>query len=162
MVKNDPHYSRAFLKRSGFSLIEVIVALAMLALIAVPAVGLATMAVSRSKEQLSTSFASELKTRLDNALRASSQVDVFDESYIGGDSSSIFWASRDLAYIESDGNTTAISNDKYYKVVLRKPKKDYQYDNEQNYRIIVYEVTWPENTADKSRNQLYFTTVFRK
>lgn len=158
----DPDCPRPCLRKTGFSLIEVIVALAMLALIAVPAVGLATMAVSRSKEQLSASFASELKTRLDNALRASGDVDVFDPDYISDSSNPVFWASRDLEFIEPDGYTTVAGNDQYYKMVLKKPKDDYLYDANQSYRIIVYEVTWPENTDDKSRSQLYFTSVFRK
>ncbi len=146
--------------RSAFSLIEVVVALAMLALIAVPAVGLATMAVSQSKDQLTTGFASELKGRLDNALRASDFVDVFDKNYISADSSAVFWASRDLVFIEPEGAITTDSNDKYYKVILKKPK-DYSYRGEDRYRIVVYEVTWPENISEPSRNQLFFTSVFR-
>lgn len=144
----------------AFSLLEVVVALAMLALIAIPAVGLATMAVSRSREQMTVSNASELKNRIDNALRAYDSGAVFTSSFIPSGSTLEFLASESLEYIELGGNTST-ENDAYYKVTVREPV-DYSYDTEDAYRIVLYEVVWPDNDPNSDRKQLFFTTVFRK
>lgn len=145
----------------GFSLLEVVVALAMLALIAIPAVGLATMAVSGSKDQMTAGQASELKGRIDTALRAHSSIDVMSAAYDVSGAGQVFWGGQDLMYIEANDSVTADKNDKYYKVVLREPD-DYTYLDSNAYRLFVYEVTWPENTQESKRNQLFFPTVFRK
>ncbi len=148
-------------RQDGFSLLEVVVALAMLALIAIPAVGLATMAVSGSKDQMTAGKASELKGRIDTALRPDSSIDVMADSYDVSGTGQVFWGSRDLMYIEADGSETKNKNDRYYKVVLREPN-GYSYSDGNAFRLFVYEVTWPENTQETKRNQLFFPAVFRK
>lgn len=147
-------------RRRAFSLLEVVVALAMLALIAIPAVGLATMAVSGSKDQMTAGQASELKGRIDTALRAHASIDVMADTYDVSGAGQVFWGSRDLMYIEAQDSETE-ANDKYYKVVLREPG-GYSYSDGDACRVFVYEVTWPENTQETKRNQLFFPAVFRK
>lgn len=154
--------------RSGFTLLEVIVAMAMLALIAVPAIGLATMAVSRSKEQLIAGDASDLKTKIDMALRAyerSSGNSVFSSGFVPAGSALTFFASQDLQYIEFENGSVdqvfADNNDEYYKVLVKEPE-GYSYTSTDGYRIVLYEVTWPNNSTENIRGQLFFTSVFRK
>ncbi len=146
--------------QSGFSLIEVIVALAMLALIAVPAVGLATMAVSRGKQQLVSNRASEIKVKVDTALRAYQPADLFNTDFLPNDSEWTFWVSDDLKYIEREGSLSN-ANNSYYRVVLKEPSH-YDYKAADGFRLFVYEITWPYNTGEKDRNQLFFTSVFRR
>ncbi len=146
----------------AFTLLEVVVALAMLALIAVPAVGLATMAVRSSKEQLATGAASELKNRVDTALRALSGEGVFATELIPTDGDLTFVASQDLRFIEIETSGIDTENDQYYRVFVREPK-GYTYSSDDSYRVIVYEVIWPyKPDARGKRNQLFFTSVFRK
>lgn len=147
--------------RSAFTLLEVIVALAMLALIAVPAVGLATMAVSRGKQQLASNRASDIKVKVDTALRAYQATDLFDATFLPNDTEWTFWVSEDLKYIEKADTTLSDDNDKYYQVVLMEPE-GYNYSAGTGFRLIVYEITWPYNTNVTTRNQLFFTSVFRK
>lgn len=161
MDQEIPDSPRERTRHHGFSLLEVVVALAMLALIAIPAVGLATMAVSESKDQMTAGQASELKGRIDTALRPDSSIDVMAESYDVSGAGKVFWGSQDLLYIEAAGSLTADKNDQYYKVVLRQPE-GYSYSDENAFRVFVYEVTWPENTLESKRNQLFFPAVFRK
>lgn len=146
---------------AGFSLLEVIIALAMLALIAVPAIGLATMAVGRSKEQMKTGAASELKARVDIALRAFGAGAVFTEEFIPSESDLAFLASEDLRFIEREGTTLDEDNDEFYRIVVKEPE-GYTFDESDNHRVIVYEVRWPNNASEPASNQLFFTTVFRK
>ncbi len=150
----------------AFTLLEVVVALAMLALIAVPAVGLATMAVRSSKEQLATGAASELKNRVDTALRALSGEGVFAKGLIPTDGDLTFVASQDLRFIEMETSGIDTENDQYYRVFVREPK-GYSYSpddsSDDSYRVIVYEVIWPYKADLRgTRNQLFFTSVFRK
>lgn len=143
--------------RSAFSLLEVVVALAMLAVIAIPAIGLATMAVGRSKAQLVTSNASELKTRIDMALRA------YGIDSLPNDDSLSFLASEDLLYIEestAEGGADT-KNDQYYLVNVRNPE-GYEYNANDSFRLVVYEVIWPNNDVAAKRKKLFFTSVFRK
>lgn len=145
-------------RRQGFSLIEVIVALAMLALIAIPAVGLATMVVGQSKEQMNVGLASEIRNRVDMALRAEGSSAVFDVDLLPA----TVWGSQNLQYIELEGeDPLSDPNDQYYRVVLGEPE-GYDYIASDNYRIILFELTWPHNVGDQELNQVFFTTVFRK
>lgn len=146
----------------AFSLLEVIIALAMLALIAVPAIGLATMAVSRSKEQLKTGAASQLKNRLDIALRAYGTGAVFTDAFIPSDSDLAFLASEDLEFLELASGTISDDNDRFYRIVVKEPNGYVYSEANDSYRLIVYEVSWPNNTVEPASNQLFFTTVFRK
>nr|WP_221774609.1 prepilin-type N-terminal cleavage/methylation domain-containing protein [Pelagicoccus albus] len=150
--------------KEAFSLIEVIVALAMLALIAIPAVGLATMAVGQSKAQLTVGKASALKTKIDVALRALDTIGSFDiltaESNLTGVLLEMM-ASEDLRYIESSGGGYDAENDQYYRILVKEPE-NYDYDSTLPYRLVVYEVSWPNNSEDEQRNQMHFSSVFRK
>lgn len=146
--------------KRAFSLIEVVVALAMLALIAVPAIGLATMAARRNQEIMTTGDASELKGRIDAAIRAAGS-DVVLGAFSSTVNKIIFLASKDLNYIEILGGTISKQNDKYYVVNVRQPV-GYSYASKtDSYRIVMYEVLWtPDGTNELS--QLFFTSVFRK
>lgn len=148
-------------KRIGFSLIEVIVALAMLALIAVPAVGLATLAVSRNKELLTTGSATDLKNRVDTALRATEGIDVFATDFVSEANPFVMVASSDLSIIERETETLETGNDEYYRVSVREPE-GYLYLANDSYRVLLYEVVWPYKPAGVDRKQLHFTSVFRK
>ncbi|MBK1876532.1 PulJ/GspJ family protein [Pelagicoccus mobilis] len=148
-------------RSAGFSLLEVVIALAMLALIAVPAVGLATMAVSSSKEQMKTGAASELKARVDVALRGYGSGAVFSTDLIPAEGDLAFVASENLQFIELEGSVLDNDNDAYYRIVIDEPK-GYSFTGTDTYRLVVYRVEWPNNTSDPASNQLFFTTVFRK
>ncbi|MDQ8199338.1 hypothetical protein QEH56_14305 [Pelagicoccus enzymogenes] len=147
--------------RAAFSLLEVVVALAMLALIAIPAVGLATMAASGSKEKMTAGHASELKSRIDTALRSHASIDILDDNYDLSGGGKVFWGSSNLLYIEPEGSLTQGKNDQYFKVRLREADGD-TYSNGDPFRFVVYEVTWPENTQDTRRYQLFFPAVFKQ
>lgn len=151
-------YHRA---KAAFSLLEVVVALAMLALIAIPAVGLATMAVNRSREQMTVGNASELKSRIDTALRAYNTGAVFSSDFVPNDSDLSFLASEDLQYIELESGTLDTENDQYYRVLVKEPE-GYVYNDNDAYRVVLYEVVWPNNDPNVDQNQLFFTSVFRK
>lgn len=154
--------NRRFGLKKAFTLLEVVVALAMLALIAVPAVGLATMAVRSSKEQMATGSASELKNRVDTALRALGGEGVFAKGLIPTDGDLTFVASQDLRFIEIESSDLDTKNDQHYRVFVRDPV-GYSYSADDSYRVIVYEVIWPYKTDLRGkRNQLFFTSVFRK
>lgn len=150
--------------RRAFTLLEVVIALAMLAVIAVPAIGLATMAVSRGKQQLITSNATELKNRIDVALRSyvNGTTDVFTEDF-SSSASFAFVASEDLLYIEQKGGTLHSNNDRYYHVAVTDPV-NHSYDRTKinPYRILTYKVIWPTSATPEEQEQLYFTAVFRK
>lgn len=143
----------------GFSLIEVIVALAMLALIAIPAVGLATMVVGQSKRQMSVGLASEMRNRVDLALRTEGEATVFGEAFLPA----TIWGSSDLEFIELEDGEGSLSagNDKYFRVNLREPDS-YDFASSDTYRIILFELTWPHDGNSKDLKQAYFTSVFRK
>ncbi|MBD5779708.1 hypothetical protein IEN85_09395 [Pelagicoccus sp. NFK12] len=143
-------------------MLEVVVALAMLALIAVPAIGLATMAVGSSKEQMATGAASELKARVDTALRALAGEGVFASGFIPTDGDLSFVGSRDLRFIEIESGALDVDNDRHYRIFVREPE-GYSYNSTDPYRIVVYEVIWPYKSDELGeRNQLFFATVFRK
>ncbi|MDQ8187565.1 type II secretion system protein [Pelagicoccus sp. SDUM812002] len=143
------------ISKKAFTILEVVVALAMLALIAVPAIGLATMVVKSSKAQMASSTASELKARVDIALRALAEDDTLDDDLT-------LVATRDLRFIEIESNTSISTQDQYYQITVREPA-GYSYSTDDSFRLIVYEATWPYKSDDVGgRNQLFFTTVFRK
>lgn len=149
--------------RHGFTILEVVIAMGMLALIAVPAIGLATMAVGRNKANLVAGDASELKTRIDTALRAyaADGETVFTMNFSDAASPVTFLASKDLLYIEADGAVSS-RNDGYYRVTARQPV-GYAYSAAYDaHRIIVYEVVWPNSDASEQKKKLFFTSVFRK
>ncbi|MDQ8204569.1 type II secretion system protein [Pelagicoccus sp. SDUM812003] len=151
---------RAAWKRSAFTLLEVVVTLAMLAVIAIPALGLATMAISRNKDQMTIGNATELKNRIDLALKADRDLTsgVFEESFLQSGPFVIF-ASEDLEYIEH--GTLSEENDQFYRISVSEPA-GYRYADEDAYRVMTYEFVWPWNGENPDRNQLFFTTVFRK
>lgn len=140
----------------GFSLIEVIVALAMLALVAIPAVGLATMAAKQSKNQLKANRASELKSKIEYALKSEVPIDVFSLSDLPVLGLSLN-ASEDLTSI-----TTASNSAKdFYEVRLLTPS-GYTFQESDPYRIVAYEVSWRDTPSAAFENQLFFTSVFVK
>lgn len=148
--------------KRGFTLLEVIIALAMLAVIAVPAIGLATMAVSRSRDLIVTGNATELKNRIDIALRSYSDEtdDVFTESFPKGNGFA-FIASQSLEYIELEDSVTTAVNDGYYRVDVIEAGNAYN-ANTDSYRVLTYTVTWPNNNLEQDQQQLFFVSVFRR
>ncbi len=149
--------------KRAFSLIEVVVALAMLALIAVPAIGLATMVAQRNQKIMTTGSASDLKRRIDAAIRAyeNDASNVFSWPISSAVNSKVFHASEDLRYIVDSSTALPDGVDVFYTVNVRSPI-GYTYDDStDSYRIVMYEVLWLPNGA-KDQAQLYFTSVFRK
>ena len=146
--------------KRGFSLIEVVVALAMLALIAVPAIGLATMVAQRNQKIMTTGSASELKRRIDAAIRADAS-NVFSWPISSTVNSKVFHASEDLRYIVDSSTALPDEVDVFYTVNVRSPIGYTYNDSPDSYRIVMYEVLWLPNGA-KDKAQLYFTSVFRK
>lgn len=141
-------------KHCAFTLLEVVVALAMLTLIAIPAIGLATMAVGSSKATLTAGTASELKTRVDVALRVLIGNGSFDED-------ATMVATRDLQYIEEESSTEISEKDQFFRVKLTTPE-GYSFTEGDRFRIVVYEVVWPYKSEERGeRTQIFFSTVFR-
>lgn len=142
--------------RSGFTLLEVVIALAMLAVMAVPALGLATMAVAQNRLELSGNAASELKDKVDVALRCG--FDVFDP---GLAEVLTLYASTDLSYIEIDG-AVSDKNDRYYKVLI----SEVGLFEGETYRVFGYDIRWPNPDLNIENGEdlrvLYSVSVFRK
>lgn len=146
-------------RKQAFSLLEVVVALAMLALIAIPAIGLATMVVSQSKEQMNVSLASGIKDRVDMALRAQGSAEVFKTDFLPA----TVWGSSNLEFIdiEVDEEDLTQGNNQYYKAELVNPD-GYSFAPSHTYRVVQYKITWPHNGSGADLNQAFFTSVFRK
>ena len=156
--------------QGGFTILEVVVALALFALIAVPAVGLAVMATKRNADALTAGVASELKNRIDVALRALIDADDDDDNILKRDLTSdpmVFLASENLLTIElldEDSDTESIG---YFRVEVDEPDQIVPYVSDatspDTYRLVYYRITWPNNAPEGTpRRQLFATSVFRK
>ncbi len=145
-------------KGKAFSLVEVVVALAMFALIAVPAIGLATMAIGQSRDSVAAGDAASLKNRIDVAYRGTivSAASFFTTGYVPVN----LVASEDLLYIEPDGSAST-ENDQHYGVNVTAPQ-GYVFSTGDPYRIVLFEVYWPKSAAAEDQKRVYYTSVFRK
>ncbi len=144
-----PPCSPWFKNRTAFSLLEVVLALAVFTLVVVPAIGLVALSYRNSNTDQQAPNAVEIKSLLELELIGAS-VDVggtehlvFSESFLMSDV--IFYASQDLQSIEQDGATMADS-EKYYKVTVTAPS-GYVYDEDDAYRVFLFNIIWPAFVA---------------
>ena len=143
--------------KGAFTLLEVVIAMGMLAMIAVPAVGLATMAAKKTRANLTAGTASELKNRVEAAIRSE---EPFSDGLVGA----TFYASSDLRYIERSEEIGSLrdGNDGYFKLSLSEPV-DYDYDPNDSYRLYVCRMVWPSTPAPGEDSQDMVTLLaFRK
>jgi hypothetical protein len=134
--------------RNAFSLLEVVLALAVFAIIVVPAIGLVALSYRNSETDLQAPNAVEIKSLLELELRGAETVDaddedltyrVFEAGFISSDVE--FYASQDLGIIKQDGATMDVG-DKYYKVTVTEPV-GYVYSDSDAYRVFLFNVIWP-------------------
>lgn len=126
-----------YLLSRAFSLLEVVLALAVFALVVVPAIGLVALSYRNSNTDLQTPNAVEIKSLLELELREAT--DVFKLSFLLAPVE--FYASQDLQLIELGGAAMA-PEDKYYKVTVAAPV-DYAYDEGDAYRVFLFNIIWP-------------------
>ena len=124
--------------RFGFTMIEVVVSIAIFAIIAVPTVGLMTMAARKTNNRVGYANAAELKVRIENELRGSASL--FQESFLS--SEVVLYASRDLKVTGFAGEAGLLNSDKYYRIELNEPV-GYDFDVADAYRSFLLLVTWP-------------------
>lgn len=144
-------------KSWAFSLLEVVLALAVFAIIVVPAIGLVALSYRDSETDLQAPNAVEIKSLLELELRGATIVDVgagpigedlaydvFNESFLSSDVE--FYGSQDLQSIEQNGVSMA-DGEKYYKVTVTAPV-DYAYNASDAYRVFLFNVIWPVFVSD--------------
>ena len=130
--------SRPRKHRKGFTLIEVVVSIAIFAIIAVPTVGLMTMAARKSNNRVGYANAAELKVRVENEIRASDSA--FDWNL--DTTPIVLYGSRDLSETGFSDDEDLADSDKYYRVEVREPY-GYDYATGDAYRSLIFLVTWP-------------------
>lgn len=138
-------------------MLETVLALAVFAIIVVPAIGLVALSYRNVDTEAQAPNAVEIKSLLEIELRGAIVVDVgagpsgeileynvFHESFL--DSDIIFYASQDLDELEQDGASMAAS-EKYYKVTVTTPAT-YTYDSDDPYRLFLFNIIWPAFVPD--------------
>ncbi len=134
----------------GFSLLEVVLSLAVFAMIVVPAIGLVALSYRNAETDMQAPNAVEIKSLLELELRGATIVDggdtydVFHESFLTSDVS--FYASQNLDRIDQDG-VGMISEEKYYRITVTNPS-NYTYDDRDAYRVFLFNIIWPAFVPD--------------
>jgi len=168
---------------SAFTLLETVLALAVFAIVVVPAIGLVALSYRNTSTELAAPNAVEIKSLLELELRGAVVVDVgagpvgedleydvFHKDFL--DNEVIFYASKDFQELEQDGAGMS-DEEKYYKVSVSVPV-DYVYDSDEAYRVFLFNIIWPayvegtggvfvdnEDNAEGLR-QMVLPTVLRK
>lgn len=168
---------------SAFTLLETVLALAVFAIVVVPAIGLVALSYRNTSTELAAPNAVEIKSLLELELRGAEVIDigagpggtdliynVFHNSFL--DSDVIFYASKDFQELEQDGVGMS-DEEKYYKVNVSVPV-DYVYDPDDAYRVFLFNIIWPAyvegtggvfvNNKDNAEGlrQMVLPTVLRK
>lgn len=127
-------------RNRGFSLIEVIVAISMFAIIAVPALSLMTLSARKANNRIGLSNATELKRKVEGSIAESGSAFSWDLAT----SPQVLYANENLSEIDYAGSGIADSN-KFYRIDILDPiDYDSVYDESTDpYRIFVFKVRWP-------------------
>ena len=151
--------------KRAFSLLEVVLSLAVFAIIVVPAIGLVSLSYRNANTDLQAPNAVEIKSLLEiELLGASVEVEgedygVFSESFLTSDVE--FYASQDLQTIEQNGASMSDS-EKYYKVTVTSPV-NYVYDDADAYRVFLFNIIWPASEEnEESLQQMILSAVLSK
>jgi len=136
----------------GFTLLEVVVALAMFAIIAAPTLGIITLAARKAHDRMGMVEADELKRRVAGELErmGAEEDDVlptifewdFAEAGEGGDGPLAFYASGDLKTVKHAGDETLLDSEKRFRIRVLEPD-NYDYAPSAGYRLLLFEVVWP-------------------
>lgn len=122
--------------KSAFTILEVVLALAVFAIIVVPAMGLVALSYRNTDTAQQTPNAIEIKSLLELELRGATGV--FLDTFLSVPV--VFYASRDLDTI---GYAASIPDSlKYYKVTVTEPV-GYSYDETDPNRLFLFNVIWP-------------------
>ena len=141
-----------YLRKLGFTLLEIVLSLAVFAIIVVPAIGLVALSYRNVDTEAQAPNAVEIKSLLEMELRGATIVDigagpggidlvydVFHSSFLISDV--VFYASQDLQELEQDGAGMGDS-EKYYKVTVTTPVTN-TYDEDDPYRVFLFNIIWP-------------------
>jgi len=128
--------------KRAFTLLEVVLALAVFAIIVVPAIGLVAISYRNTDTSQQAPNAVEIKSLLELELRGATGV--YLSTFLSSDV--IFYASQDLDEIERDGTSMADA-DKYYKVTVTEPE-GYLYDEDDPNRVFLFNIIWPAYLPD--------------
>ena len=153
--------------KNAFSLLEVVLALAVFAIIVVPAIGLVALSYRNSITDLQGPHADEIKSLLELELRGVADPDgvvgyAFSSAFLSAESPVVFYASQDLQSIEQDA-ASVVNTDPYSKVTVASPS-GYVYQESDAYRVFLFNVIWPvSNEANpESLQQLILPAVLSK
>ncbi len=169
--------------QAAFTLLETVLALAVFAIIVVPAIGLVALSYRNTNTESRAPNAVEIKALLELELKGAKVIDVgagpggtdleydvFHTSFLLGDVT--FYASEDFQILEQDG-AGMLPAEKYYKVNVSIPV-DYTYSSDDAYRVFLFNIIWPAFVPDGSGGyvdnesnaeglqQLILPTVLRK
>lgn len=132
--------------KGAFTLLEVVLSLAVFAIIVVPAIGLVALTFRNTSTSQQAPSAVEITSLLELELYGAT--DVFLNTFL--DSDVIFYASQDLDQIERDGTSIA-PNERYYRVTVTEPV-GYLYDEDDPFRVFQFNIIWPAYLPDSGSN----------
>ncbi|MCH6255285.1 prepilin-type N-terminal cleavage/methylation domain-containing protein [Puniceicoccaceae bacterium K14] len=126
---------------SGFTLLEVVVAMALFALISIPTIALMTMTARKSDARLGVGKASELIALIDAEVTASFRSGGINNGQDLETTPLTLYASEFLDKFAFNG-VGFQNSEKYYRIKVTEPT-GYSYSQGDAYRIFVYKVIWP-------------------
>lgn len=124
-------------EKSGFTLLEVIIAMTLFALVSIPTIALMTMTARKSDNRLGQANASELMSRIDSEVEQALKVD----PPVNFDSVGYLYASEDLSLIGFEPEIP-VGVGRFYRIDLQKPA-GYTFNAGDSYRVFIYDVIWP-------------------
>ncbi len=126
--------------KRAFTLLEVVLSLAVFAIIVVPAIGLVALSYRNTDTSQQAPNAVEIKSLLELELRGA--MGVFDSTFL--DSAVVFYASQDLDEIEALGGGSMEDSDRYYRITVTEPEPaGSTYNVDDPNRVFLFNIIWP-------------------
>ncbi|EDY84736.1 hypothetical protein VDG1235_4369 [Verrucomicrobiia bacterium DG1235] len=145
-------------RKKAFTLLEVVIALAMLALIAVPAFGIAVLTLKNSAVSSKYSDIPDLIGRIESAISKEAKSSSVPSWYSGG-GDAVIYSSRDLKTIEISSTVPTWA---FYEVRVSEPT-DYTYDSTGPTRILLGRIRWPIDIAVGSyEHEIWTSMIYSK